>query len=88
MTAERPGTPGTAWERELVRMAEIHVPEDEGAPFGWDEPGEREQQPNRATRRATRRAERRARPLTDADTQNPATRPQTGAQPFETEENH
>lgn len=55
MTAERPGTPGTGWERELVRYAEIHVPEDEGNPFGWDEPGEQEQRPNRAARRAAKR---------------------------------
>lgn len=58
MTAGRPGTPGVGWERELVRYAEIHVPEDEGAPFGWDEPGERETRPNRAARRAAKRRDR------------------------------
>lgn len=67
-------------EAALQRMAAIVVPEDEGAPLGWDEPRDGEYRPNRRTRRATRRATGRTRPQTDTDTQNPATGPQTGTQ--------
>lgn len=88
MTAEHPGTPGAAWERELLRMAEVVVPEDDGAPLGWDEPAPGEYRPNRRTRRATRRATGRARPQTDTDTHNPGNGPQTGTQGRDDKENH
>lgn len=85
MTAERPGTPGVGWERELRRYAEVVVEQDDGDPFGWadDKP-----QPNRATRRAVRRATGSAHPQADTDTGTHPKGPQAGAQPFETEENH
>ena len=59
---ERPGRPGTAWERVLLRGAEVVVPELDGAdsPFAWDEaPLPDEARPNRAARRAARRLRRR-----------------------------
>ena len=83
MTAERPGIPGAAWETELRRMAEVVVPEDEGSPLGWDEPGGDEHRPNRATRRAARAAGRRTGVRTDTETPNPPTQPHAGTQPFD-----
>lgn len=61
MTAERPGTPGAAWERELRRYAEVVIEQDDGAPLGWAEPAPGEYRPNRATRRRAARDARKLR---------------------------
>ena len=59
---ERPGRPGAAWERVLLRGAEVPVPELDGdaSPFAWDTvPLPDGVRPNRAARRAARRLRRR-----------------------------
>jgi hypothetical protein len=70
---ERPGTPGTGWEQQLVRGLEVVVPEDDGNPFAWTEPAEGEYRPNRATRRAAkhRGGTRAPKPATKPSSKNP-----------------
>jgi hypothetical protein len=54
---ERAGKPGVTWETELRSLGEVVVPDDDGSPFGWAEPGA-----NRETRRAARKRRRKPTP--------------------------
>jgi hypothetical protein len=70
VTTERAGTAGAHWETELRRY-EVVVPEDDGSPFGWDDPPT----PNRAARRQARRDARKAPVRIAGTTDQPPDRP-------------